>query len=401
MMQTRVFITGSGIISAIGQNVDETLSSLRACRTGIRKIKHLQTVHRDEFVAGEIDLSLDELMHKLGVYSESYTRGSLLGMIAAREAVTSAGLKDINEARTGLISSTSVAGMTRTERYYKELFENTKHLGCIDTHDCGDSTLHIAADLGITCFITTISTACSSAANAIMLGARMIKSGKLDRVVVGGTDALSKFTLNGFHTLMILDREWCSPFDDQRRGLNLGEGAAYLVLESEAEVKRSGKPVLAELRGYGNANDAFHQTASSPEGFGATLAIRKALAVAAMEPSEVDYINAHGTGTPNNDLSEGTALIKVFGDRAPLFSSTKAYTGHTLAPAAGIEAVISLLSLKHNVVFPNLNYQNPMKEFSLVPVTGLLEGVKLDTILSNSFGFGGNCSSLIFSKASA
>jgi 3-oxoacyl-[acyl-carrier-protein] synthase II len=401
MMSARVFVTGAGIISSIGQNVAETFSSLAASRSGIGKIKHLQTVHRNEFVAGEIDLSDSDLMRMTGVGSESYTRGALLGIIAAREAVKSAGIDDVSGIRTGLVSSTSVAGMTRTEHYYKELFENKEHLGCIDTHDCGDSTLRMAADLGITGFITTISTACSSAANAIMLGARLIKSGRLDRVIVGGTDALSKFTLNGFNTLMILDREWCSPFDDERRGLNLGEGAAYLVLESEAEVQKKNKAVLGELRGYGNANDAFHQTASSPEGFGATLAIRKALSVAGMNPEEIDYINAHGTGTPNNDLSEGTALISIFGDAVPAFSSTKAYTGHTLAPAASIEAVISLLSLKHNMIFPNLNWHKPMKEFSLVPVTKVTDGVRVNTVLSNSFGFGGNCSSLIFSKPGA
>jgi len=396
-MSPKIYVTGTGIISALGDNVPETFRSLSELRSGVGPIRHLQTVHENEFVAGEVNKSLKALGGMLGVNNRAYTRGAMLGMIAAQEAVLSSGIGDINEVRTGLVSSTSVAGMSLTELHYKELFEKTDHLSCIDSHDCGDSTVHIANLLGITCFMTTISTACSSAANAIMLGARLIKSGKLDRVVVGGTDALSKFTLNGFNTLMILDKQWCSPFDEERRGLNLGEGAAYLVLESEEEIKRTGKQPLAELRGYGNANDAYHQTASSPEGLGATLAISKALDTAGMKASEIDYINVHGTGTANNDLSEGTALLNIFGEQMPDFSSTKSYTGHTLAPAASIEAVISILSLQHQIIFPNLNFSKPMKEFNLVPVVKLKKGVHLNAILSNSFGFGGNCSSLIFS----
>ncbi|HEV7231780.1 MAG TPA: beta-ketoacyl-[acyl-carrier-protein] synthase family protein [Bacteroidia bacterium] len=396
-MSQTVFVTGAGIISAIGNNVAETHARLLACKSGIGPIKHLQTNHKDEFPSGEVDMSDEELIKLTGIDVPHYSRTSLLGMIAAREALQSAGISKISEARTGIVSSTSVAGMGATERYYKELFENTNHLYCLNTHDCGDSTECIADYLGIRDFMTTISTACSSAANAIMLGARLIKSGQLDRVVVGGTDSLSKFTLNGFNALMILDRAWCRPFDDSRSGLNLGEGAAYLVLESEAEVRRTGKKVLARLCGYGNANDAYHQTASSPDGFGATQAMLKALDVAGMKPSDIDYVNAHGTGTPNNDLSEGTALLNVFGKNMPKFSSTKAYTGHTLAPAASIEAVISILSMKHDTIFPNLNFQVPMKEFSLMPETKLLE-TRVNTVLSNSFGFGGNCSSLLFSK---
>jgi 3-oxoacyl-[acyl-carrier-protein] synthase II len=288
--------------------------------------------------------------------------------------------------------------MTQTEMYYRELFILPDHLYCLDSHDCGDMTSRIANYIGIKHFSTTISTACSSAANAIMLGARLIRTGQLDRVVVGGADSLSRFTLNGFNTLMILDTEWCRPFSNDRKGLNLGEGAAYLVLESESEVQRTGKRVYGRLLGYGNANDAYHQTASSPDGYGAGLAMQKALNVAGLNSAEIDYVNVHGTGTPNNDLSEGHALIRVFGNQVPRFSSTKAFTGHTLAPAASIEAVISLLSLEHQMIFPNLNFSSEMIEFALNPVTCLLPNIPLTNVLSNSFGFGGNCSSLIFSK---
>jgi 3-oxoacyl-[acyl-carrier-protein] synthase-1 len=196
---------------------------------------------------------------------------------------------------------------------------------------------------------------------------------------------------------MILDKEWCKPLDENRKGLNLGEGAAFLVIEGETTLnKRQGKP-LAEIVGYANTNDAYHQTASSPEGYGATLAIQQALAMSGLSTSQIDYINMHGTGTPNNDLSESMATIAVFGDTIPKLSSTKAFTGHTLAAAASIEAVISVLSLQHQMIFPNLNFTTPIADLNIVPVTQLLK-TPINTVLSNSFGFGGNCSSLIFKK---
>ena len=318
-------------------------------------------------------------------------------MLAAKEAVQHSGIDTSDGLRTGIISSTTVAGMGKTEMYYKELFEKDDHLDVLDTHDCGDSTERIADFLGNVDYVTTISTACSSAANAIMLGCRMIKNGLLDRAVVGGVDALSKFTFNGFNTLMILDKEWCKPFDENRKGLNLGEGAAFLVIESEEALKKRNGKALAEIIGYANTNDAYHQTASSPEGYGAQLAIEQALKMSGLKPGDIDYINMHGTGTPNNDLSEGTAVKAVFGNHIPKFSSTKAFTGHTLAASASIEAVISVLSIQNGMIFPNLNFKTPIAELGMVPETTVVK-MPVNTVLSNSFGFGGNCSSLIFKK---
>ena len=242
-----------------------------------------------------------------------------------------------------------------TEKYYYEHLETNDHRKYIDSHPAGDSSQKIAEQLGIDqSLVTTISTACSSAANAIMLGARLIKSGKLDRVIVGGSDCLSKFTINGFKTLMILSDTYSTPFDENRKGLNLGEAAAYLVLESHKVVEAEGKKVLAYLKGYGNANDAYHQTASSEDGDGATLAMDKALKVADLLPKDIDYINAHGTATGNNDLSEGRAIIRVFGKDVPDFSSTKAFTGHTLAAAGAIEDVYSVLAFRTMSFIPIL-----------------------------------------------
>ena len=301
--------------------------------------------------------------------------------------------------KTGLISATTVGGMDRTEIFYKNYLSNPKggNLGNIRSHDCGDSTEKIAQDLGISGFMTTISTACSSAANAIMLGARMIKSGQLDRVLVGGTDALTRFTLNGFNSLKIVSNEPCRPFDQHRKGLNLGEGAAFLLLESDKSLEVSQNESLALVTGYGNTNDSYHQTASSPEGTGATNAMKQALKIAKIKPLEIDYINAHGTATPNNDQSEGTAFLNVFGKEIPQFGSTKSFTGHTLAAAGALEAVFSVLALKHRFLPPNLNFKTPIEELGIRPIPDLKKDIELKNVLSNSFGFGGNCTSLIFS----
>ncbi len=255
----------------------------------------------------------------------------------------------------------------------------------------------MAEILGLTGFVSTVSTACSSSANSIMLAARMIRQGMLDVAVAGGVDALSTFTLNGFNTLMILDREPCRPFDQHRAGLNLGEGAGYVVLFSEKALAATGAHAWCRLSGWHNATDAYHQTASSPEGKGSFMAMTGALKIAGLQPDAIDYINVHGTGTPNNDQSEGTALRRVFGDACPAFSSTKAFTGHTLGASGGIEAVLSALSIRYGLIYPNLRFSTPIEGLDLAPETRFRRGENIRHVLSNSFGFGGNCSSLVFS----
>lgn len=398
-MSKGVAITGMGIISAIGNNVEENYQALINGEKGITRVSKIQTIHKDAIMVGEIDFTNHEFEQQLGLSEDNnYSRTALLGVVAAKEAVKHAGITDINDCKTGLISATSVGGMDMTEKYYYDYLTNEATQKYIEGHHAGDSTQKIAEQLGIEeSLVTTISTACSSAANAIMMGARLIKSGQLDRVIVGGADCLSKFTINGFKTLMILSDTYNTPFDDNRKGLNLGEAAAFLVLESEAVVKANNREVLAYVKGYGNANDAYHQTASSDHGDGATLAMEKALKVSGLQPTDIDYINAHGTATANNDLSEGRAIIRVFGENVPDFSSTKAFTGHTLAAAGAIEAVYAVLAIQNGVVYPNLNFETQMQEFGITPQLTLKEKA-LNTIMSNSFGFGGNCSTVIFSK---
>ncbi|OAB80533.1 beta-ketoacyl-[acyl-carrier-protein] synthase family protein [Cochleicola gelatinilyticus] len=397
-MKRGVAITGMGIISAIGTNVEENMTALLFSKTGIGEISNITTRHQKDIKVGEVANTNSQIAKSLQLPENTiFSRSALLGSLAAKQALENAQIERISEYRTGLVSSTTVGGMDLTEKHYKTFQSNPETLKYLKSHPAGDSTQKIAEQLGITEFVTTISTACSSAANAIMLGARLIKAGKLDRVIVGGTDCLSKFTINGFKTLMILSNENCTPFDANRKGLNLGEAAAYLVLESEAVIKKANKKVLGYVSGYANANDAFHQTASSAEGEGAFLAMQKALKVANLQPEEIDYINAHGTATLNNDLSESVAIKRIFGDAVPDFSSTKALTGHTLAAAGAIEAVYSIVSLQEQCVFPNVNFKQPIPELNIPPAVKF-QKKKVRHVMSNSFGFGGNCSSLIFSS---
>ncbi len=397
-MSNRVFVTGIGIITAIGKNTVETLDSLQASRSGISLLSVLESIHRDILPAGEIKMTNEELGAMAGITDlpDMHSRTDLLGLIAAEEAVKNSGMDpEENTFRTGVISATTVGGMDRTEINYRNYHLGAPYNYFILTHDCRYSTEKIAVRLGIRDMVSTISTACSSSANSIMYGAKLIRHGIIDRAVAGGTDGMSKYALNGFNTLMILDKKPSKPFDKNRMGLNVGEGAAFLVLESEKAV--GSRIPLCEFTGYANANDAYHQTASSPEGFGPYLSMSQALGSAGLKPSDIQYINAHGTGTDNNDLTEGIAIEKIFGDNMPLVSSTKPFTGHTLGAAAAVEAVISVLSITNRMVFPNLNFSEKMDELHFEPVRELIKGKYLRHVLSNSFGFGGNDSTLIFS----
>jgi 3-oxoacyl-[acyl-carrier-protein] synthase-1 len=401
-MNQPVFVAGTGVISAIGNNLSENLDALVNCRTGIGPMTYLDSVYRDKLPVAEVKLSNEELSQLAGL-PVTKSRTALLSAIAAREAISNAGIDDLKKYRSGFISANSVGGMDKSEKFFVEFLSgnNQGKMRDVVHHECGSVTELVADALGIKNHISTISTACSSSANAIFYGARLIKNNLLDVVVAGGTDALTRFTLNGFNTLMILDEQLCQPFDENRRGLNLGEGAGYIVLVSDKVAASLSVKLTVTLSGYFNANDAYHQTASSPDGTGSYLAMSGALKQAGLQPSDIDYINLHGTGTQNNDIAEGTAIKRLFDASFPKMSSTKAYTGHTLGACGGIEAAYSILSLQHGMLFPNLRLQNPMKELPFTPETLLQENVSLNHVLSNSFGFGGNCSSLVFSKIQA
>ncbi|MDR1846871.1 MAG: beta-ketoacyl-[acyl-carrier-protein] synthase family protein [Bacteroidales bacterium] len=394
---SQAVISSMGMVSAIGNSCSDALKALKEGRSGIEPLRFLQTAHC-EFPVGEVKMSNEQMCSLLGIPQDAVTtRTSLMGMLAVKEALQEIDLQEKGK-RIALISGTTVGGMDKSEQYYLDFLSNDNRNAYISTHDCGACSEMIADYFGIFTFVNSISTACSSAANAILLGAELIKSGRVDMVVAGGSECLTKFHLNGFNTLMILDKEPCRPFDASRAGLNLGEGAAYVVIESAESADKRGIEPLCVLKGYGNACDAYHQTASSPDGNGAFLAMKQALANAKLQPEDIDYINAHGTGTQNNDLSEGRAIERVFGDNIPPISSTKSFTGHTTSAAGGVEAVISILALRENFIPLNLNFSKSMPELSFTPSVDMETKKPLTNILSNSFGFGGNDTSLIFSK---
>ncbi len=395
----QVFIAGKGVISAIGNNLQETLASLRIAKSGVGRITVLPTRYADMLPAAEVKISNEDLASLSGLNKE-IPRTAMLSMIAAREALADANIPDFDKWRTGFISANTVGAMDKTETIYKYYLQDdsTEKLIEESDYDSGFVTEIVAAPLGIKHHVTTISTACSSSANSIAYASRLIRSNQLDIAVAGGCDAMSRFTLNGFNSLMILDSSPCMPYDENRKGLNLGEGAGYVVLVSEKVAATLGKKPTTFVSGYANANDAFHQTASSPEGRGNFLAMTGALEMSGLKPEQIDYINLHGTGTLNNDLSEGLAIERIF-EKVPRSSSTKPYTGHTLGACAGIEAVFSVMAIENGIVFPNLRFQTKMKELNFLPVTELVEDVKVNHVMSNSFGFGGNCSSVIFSKS--
>jgi len=398
-MPSRIFVTGLGFISGLGNNVQENLSSLLNLHSGIGPIRQIETSLKAELLVSEVRMSNADLLLYAGLQGQaSYSRNSLLGIVAAREAFKQARLNNHCDLRIGLISGTTVGGMDQCEKYYQDFLTNNSRNDFIEIYDCADSTEKIADDLGLNGFMTTISTACSSAANSILFAARMMKAGKLDSAIAGGTEALTKFHINGFNALKILDKQPCRPFDAARNGINLGEGAAYLTLETEETNNKTGNKVICELVGYGNACEAFHQTASSPDGTGAYLAMKKALDMSGEQPDSVDYINAHGTGTDNNDLSEGRAIENLFSKKIPYVSSTKPFTGHMTSAAGSAEAIISILGMLNGTIWPNLNFSNPMPELKFEPVAELLSGIELNVVMSNSFGFGGNDSSLVFKK---
>lgn len=398
-MSSGVYVVGLGAVTAIGNNVAQCIASFEKEQAGMADITYLDTIYKHKLPVAEVKLSNQELEHLSGLPTGS-SRTALLSMIAAKEALADAGIENLPSLRTGFISANTVGGMDKSEGFMVDYLSDRQKgkLRYVANHECGSVTELVADKLGIRNYVTTISTACSSSANAIFFGARLIKQGMLDVVIAGGTDALAKFTINGFNTLMILDEQFCKPFDENRKGLNLGEGAGYVVLVSERVAASLQSQPYCKLSGYCNANDAYHQTASSPDGTGSYLAMKGALERSGLQPSDIDYINLHGTGTNNNDLAEGTAIKRLFDPRYPKLSSTKSFTGHTLGASGGVEAVFSSLAIKHGMVYPNLRFATPMSELPFVPTTTFSKGEQLKHVLSNSFGFGGNCSSLIFSK---
>lgn len=394
---SRIFVTGIGVISAIGNTVAENHAALKAGVCGMGRLNMLTSHYADRMPFGEVKLSTEALKEKLNANETGVTRTSLLALHALQEAIQNSGLSAarVRSGDTALIGASTVGGMCLTDEMYRDANAASGGSEYLSSYDFASVNLYLQQRYHINGIVNTINTACSSSANSVMYGARLIKHGIARRAIVGGADSLAKFTINGFNSLGILSNDICRPFDTARKGLNLGEGAAFLVLEKEEDC--AGKTIYAELTGYGNANDAFHPSSLSDQGDGPFSAMAEALRTAQLAPGAIGFINAHGTGTENNDAVESTAMQRLFTGGVPDFASTKSNTGHTLGASGAIEAVYSILNLKYQEVYAGLNFNTPA-DSGLSPVLSYKQK-DIQHVLSNSFGFGGNCSSLIFSRA--
>jgi len=381
----------------LGDTAEANRSSLIEGKCGISTLGLFPSKFSGHLPCGEIKTSTQLLKERLKSAEPGVTRTTLLALHAFEQSVLDSALSpdQVSSSDTALVSATTVGGMCLTDELYHDANKIDEGSVFLASYECSSVALFLQARYGLKGIVNTINTACSSSANAIMYGARLIRHGLARRAIVGGVDSLAKFTINGFNALHILSSEICTPFDKDRKGLNLGEGAAFLVLEKEEDTKN--RKLYAELSGYGNSNDAFHPSSISEQGDGPFLAMEEALASAKLSANDISYINAHGTGTENNDESESRAMIRLFGE-PPFFTSTKSNIGHTLGAAGAIESAFTVFSIANEEIYPGLHFSEPIESTGLKPVQQYVK-LPIKHAMSNSFGFGGNCTSLIFSRA--
>ncbi len=401
--ESRIAITGLGTVNALGRSVEEFRSALRAGTCGIGPLTVFDPAGYRSGIAAEAALPDDVGVSR--ALARRLSRSDRFALAAVREALAESGLDAAREGhRIALVVGGTTGGMLRAETAFAD--RATGRRARYDASGVIGSPISVSADvvagtLGIAGPRLTLSTACSSSANALGVALDWLRLGRVDAVVAGGTESLCRMTYAGFNALHAVSAAPCRPFDRTRDGLSIGEGAAFLVLERRARAERRSAPVHAELLSYGNSSDAHHMTAPHPEGHGAALAMERALRTARLDPSAIDYVNAHGTGTPLNDTVESLAIHRVFGDHARRLpvSSTKGAVGHTLGSAGAIEALATILSLRDDFVPPTVNLEEPDPEMRLDLVMRTPRSARLRHAMSNSYGFGGNNTSLVFAHA--
>jgi len=392
-MAQQPVITGLGVIASPGCGVATIWEAVAGQRDGLKPLTLFPSPRYGPVPVGEVQLDL----LKLGAPRRA-SRTDRLGWLAAREAIQSAALPpEAFGDRAGVVLGSSVGGSFDSEGFLIKLIKEGKfHPRPTRFHECHSSAELIADSFGLFGPAMTVSTACSSGALAIATAAEMIQAGEADVMLAGGADSISRMTWGGFHALLLVDGQGCRPFDAARGGMSLGEGAAMLVLETEENAQRRGAKILARLSGWGASCDAHHVTAPHPEGAGALAAMRVALRRAGLVAAQIDYVNAHGTGTRDNDLAEAKALKALFDGRVPPFSSSKRFFGHSLAASGAIEAVLCIEALRHQQLPPNPGFSQVDPAIGMEPVRELTS-TTLTHVMSNSFGFGGNNAVLIFS----
>ncbi|MCX7805863.1 MAG: beta-ketoacyl-[acyl-carrier-protein] synthase family protein [Planctomycetota bacterium] len=416
-----VSVTGMGIVTAAGIGKAAVWRAVGEGVSGLRPLSLFPSERCRGVPVGEVR----EDLPSLGAPPRA-SRGDQMAFLAGCEALEEAGLTGPRTAagrggpgraegsgaaaggvewpggrdRIGIILGATVGGMLDSEEFATRLARRGEFLPMLLRHHEVSSSVDLCAGVfGIGGPCAAISTACSSSALAIAAAACAIEAGEADAMLAGGADSLCRLTVHGFDSLLLLDRAGCRPFDAGRAGLSIGEGAAVLVLEAEEAALARGARILARLSGWGATCDAYHVTAPRPDGDGALAAMRQAIEMAGIEPGDIGYVNAHGTGTKDNDLAEARALRALFRDGLPPVSSTKGFFGHVLGGSGAIEAVVSVMALLHGRLPPNAGFSRLDPEIGFEPLTAFAEA-RPRHVLSNSFGFGGNNVALVFSHPS-
>jgi 3-oxoacyl-[acyl-carrier-protein] synthase II len=388
---TRVVVTGLGAVSPFGTGVETYWAGIVGGTCAIRPATLIDTSAFRCRVAAEVPEIIGG--------SPRRSRADRLAVVAAREAVRDAGLdRDVRDV-TALVVGAVGGGMLEAEAWYWARARGEEgHPGALRSVLPSSHAEVIAHALGVHGPRESVVAACSSGAAALALAADLVADGVVPLALGGGADALTRICYMGFNALKLLDPGPCRPFDRERRGMSIGEGAAFVVLEARDRAVARGARIYAEMLGHAMTADAFHPTSPEPGGEGMVRAMRVALDRARLSPDAVAYVNAHGTATPQNDRIEARAIRDVFGDDRVLVSSTKSMIGHTMAAAGSLEAIATVLSVAHDLVPPTANHETADPEVAFDCVPKIARDARVDAAASNSFGFGGQNVTLVFGK---
>jgi 3-oxoacyl-[acyl-carrier-protein] synthase II len=391
----RVAVVAAGVVSPLGFGLPETLDALSAGKNCVTAVTQFPVDHCRCKTAGQVP---DErLLSRVdGRGMKSLHRASHLLMTAATEAFQA----DPSFKPELMVIGTTSGGMSFGQDYYRALHQGGRRLryspGWVANYPPQKAVIDTQKALGISAPCRIIANACASGTNAIGHAFECVRSGEYKCVLAGGYDALSELVFVGFDSLQAATPEKCRPFDQDRSGMVLGEGAAVLALEDLEQARSRGAKIFAEVVGYGISTENFHLTQPDPSGVGPSQAMEQALKSAGLPAKAIDYINAHGTATPFNDAAEGKAIAKLFQD-VPI-SSTKSMMGHSLGAAGAIEAIVCLLALQHQFLPPNLNFRAADQGLDLNIVANKSRPAALNIVMSNSFGFGGTNASIVMQK---
>jgi 3-oxoacyl-[acyl-carrier-protein] synthase II len=397
--RARVAVVGAGVVSPLGFGMEETLRSLREAKDCVSPVTAFPVDQCRCQTAGQVANGPLAEANEHASHPERLHRVARMMILAMKEALAQA--DDFRPELT--VVGTTSGGMTFGEQYYRGLTKgraaSRRAPTLIANYTPQKPVMDAQEAFGISAPCQIIANACASGTNAIGHAFNCIRTGRYQGVLTGGYDAISELVFVGFDSLQAATPERCRPFDRERSGLVLGEGAAILALENFESAKNRGANILAEIIGYGISTDNYHLTQPDPSGIGPRQAMEGALESAGIEPSEIDYINAHGTATPFNDASEGKAIAELF-NGVPV-SSTKGMMGHSLGAAGAIEAIFSLLALQHQLLPANINFREGDNGLDLNIVANESKRAPVRTVLSNSFGFGGTNASVILRSAVA